>query len=396
MNDLLRRVGMAPLALALLTALALPLTGVNPASASVEGGALPTAKVNCVAFAADGTCDVKGVVYAMTQVGDLTYIGGSFAEVSGAPRANVAAVRSDGTLDADWNPSTDGVVYALAASSDGGRIFLGGGFTRVGSQSRSRLAAVTAETGDVVAGWTTTVNNNHVRALVADEGDRLYVGGNFGLIGGRAISRLAAVSQTTGAVDRSFVPAPSNTVRALALSDDGADLYAGGSFSEIGGQPRLGAAELSTRDGAATSFAPSDGGVVLAIDISSEGRLFYSTTNNRTWAYDVSRGGALQYVVRTSGDVQAILAAEDEVYIGGHFSRFPEARLSRLHVASFHIADGQPTTWDPGINGEYGVWTFGLTRTPLSPAQPDRLSIGGDFTMVDGLARRGYARFALS
>ena len=72
MNDLLRRVGMAPLALALLTALALPLTGVNPASASVEGGPLPTAKVNCVAFAADGTCDVKGVVYAMTQVGDLT------------------------------------------------------------------------------------------------------------------------------------------------------------------------------------------------------------------------------------------------------------------------------------------------------------------------------------
>ncbi len=168
--------------------------------------------------------------YAITQVGGTTYIGGSFKSVSGVARSNVAAIRADGTLDPTWNPSTDGVVYALAPSSDGSKIFFGGSFTTVGGQARGRLAAVTPDTGLLVGGWTTTAKNNSVRALATDSADRLYVGGNFGVIGGRSIPRLAALSQSTGAVSTSFAPAPDNTVRALALSEDGSKLYAGGSF----------------------------------------------------------------------------------------------------------------------------------------------------------------------
>lgn len=396
MTTAVRRAGAAALTLLTSAAATLAVALAPSASASVVGGPLSTAKVNCVAVAADGSCSVTGVVYAVTQVGDRTYIGGRFTSVNGAPRANVAAVRADGTLDPAWTPSTNGVVYALAPSSDGSRIFLGGGFTTVDGQSRSRLAAVTSDTGALVAGWTTSVNNNLVRALAADGGDRLYVGGSFGLIGGRSISRLGAVSQSTGVVDRAFVPAPDDTVRGLALSDDGSDLYAVGPFKAIGGQPRPGAAELGTATGAATAFAPAEGGVAIAVDISSSGRLFFATTNNRTWAYDVDRGGVAAYRVRTSGDVQAIQATDDEVYIGGHFSGLPEAQVNRLHIASFRTADGSATSWNPGVNGEYGVWALGLTRTPLSSGQPSRLSVGGDFTVVGGLARRGYARFALS
>ena len=55
-----------------------------------------------------------------------------------------------------------------------------------------------------------------------------------------AIPRLAAVSQSTGAVDTAFVPNPNGTVRALALPDDGSKVYAGGGFSVIGGGARPG------------------------------------------------------------------------------------------------------------------------------------------------------------
>ena len=155
--------------------------------------------------------------------------------MSGVARSNVAAIRADGTLDPTWNPSTDGIVYALAASSDGSKIFVGGSFTTVGGQAHGRLAAVTPDTGALVSGWTTTAKNNTVRALEADAGDRLYVGGNFGSIGGRAVARLAALSQSTGTVDPSFAPTPNNTVRGLALSQDATKVYAAGSFTSVNG-----------------------------------------------------------------------------------------------------------------------------------------------------------------
>jgi len=353
-----------------------------------------TAKVDCVVYDdAAGRCTVAGVVYAIAQIDGLTYIGGSFTAVSGQPRSNLAAIRSDGTLDPGWTPSTDGVVYALAASTDGSKVFVGGGFTTVDGQSR-RLAAVTADTGALVPGWNTTTSNNSVRALVTDGGDRLYVGGSFSRIGGKGIARLAAVSQTTGAVDAGFAPRPSSTVRGLALTGDGTRLYAGGSYSTIGGLGRPGAAELMAASGAVTPFAPTDGGVVISIDVSPTGRLFFGTTNNRTWAYDPEVSNAPAFRVRTSGDVQAILATEDEVYIGGHFSGFPEFQhFDRLHIGSFVAADGTPTGWNPGANGTYGVWALELTRTPTSPEAAPALSVGGDFTRVAGAARRGYARF---
>lgn len=378
---------------AAVAAVLLGLSWMPASTASPSPLTVSTAKVDCVVYdAAAARCDLAGTVYAITQIADRTYIGGSFTSVSGQPRSNVAAIRADGTLDPDWTPETDGDVYALAASVDGSKIFLGGTFTQVNGQPR-RLAAVTPDTGELVAGWTTSTSNNTVRALVADGGDRLYVGGSFSRIGGRDINRLAVVSQSTGAVATGFAPRPSNTVRALALTDDGARLYAGGSFTTIGGLARVGAAELDPATGAVTGFAPTEGGVVISMDVSPSGRLFFGTTNNRTWAYDPVASSAPRYRVRTSGDVQAILAASDEVYVGGHFSGFPESHLERLHIGSFLAADGSVTAWNPGANGTYGVWAFGLTRTPQSPDAVPALSVGGDFTRVAGAARRGYARF---
>lgn len=362
------------------------------AQASPSSTTTSTAKVDCVVYdAAAAKCTVVGVVYAITQIGDTTYLGGAFAAVNGQPRANLAAVRADGSLDPTWTPSTDGTVYALAASADGTKVYVGGSFATIDGQAR-RLAAVTADTGALVAGWTTTTSNNTVRALAADPSGRLYVGGSFSRIGGRAIARLAALDQTSGAVDPAFAPQPNNTVRALGLTDDGTRLYAGGSFTTLGGQTRPGVAEL-TPAGATTSFAPTDGGVAISLDVSPTGRLFFGTTNNRTWAYDPTVSGLPLNRVRTSGDVQAVLATADEVYVGGHFSGFPEAHLDRLHIGSFNAADGTPTAWNPGANGSYGVWAFGLTDSAPVPGSVDALSVGGDFTRIAGAARRGYARF---
>jgi len=368
---------------------------VTSASASPLPTTVGTAKVDCITVDPNtGTCILQGSVYAITQVGSRTYIGGTFNSVSGVARRNVAAIRADGTLDPTWNPDTDGVVYALAASSDGSKIFIGGGFTTVGGQPRSRLAAVTPDTGAQIAGWTATVKNNFVRALVADSADRLYVGGSFSTIGGRAIPRLAALKQSTGAVEHTaFSAAPGDTVRALALSEDGTKLYAGGPFTTFDGLARRGAAEMKAANGDLTEFSPTESGAVISMDVSPSGRLFFGTQSNRTYAYNPAASNVPVYTVRSSGDVQAILATDTEVYVGGHFSGFPEVKINRLHLASFSTANGEITGWNPGPNGTYGVWAIGLTRTAVSPTAVPAVSVGGDFTVMAGKARRSYARF---
>lgn len=389
MSRILRRSAAA--AVAVVGAVATVVATAVPVMASPSAVPAPTAKVDCVVVNATGGCDVVGVVYALTQVGDRTYIGGSFKSVSGVPRANVAAIRGDGTLDPTWKPETDGVVYAMAASNDGTKIFLGGTFTTVGGQAKARLAAVTPDTGALVAGWTGTASDK-IRAMSVDNGDRLYVGGNFNSVAGRAFPKLAAVSQTTGAAVSTFVPRPNGNLIALAVSDDGSRVYAGGSFSALNGITRKGIAEVNATTAAPTSFSPTEGGVTIALDVTPSGRLFASTSNNRLWAYDTGSDSVPEYVLQSSGEVQGILALDDEVYVGGHFTKF-NATQKRVQVASLVTATGQLTPWAPTVTGWYGVWAIGLTRTPLSPEATPALSIVGGFSAVAGLSRRGYARF---
>lgn len=346
---------------------------------------LVPAAVASTGSVAQDIADVDGIVYASVQVADRTIIGGEFTTAGGLPRQNVAAILADGTVDPTWDPSVEGVVYAVAASDDGTKIFLGGGFTTVGGVAHGRIAAVDSVGGALISGWKTQVKNNLVRALATSSG-RLYVGGSFSRIGGRAVPRLASLDQATGAVDTSFAPRPDATVRAVALSPDGQRLYAGGPFKNIAGVARPGAAELRTSDASATGFAPTDGGVVIAIGTTPDGaRVFFSSTNNRTHAYDPATSNAPAYRVRTGGDVQAIAATSDEVYIGGHFNTLPEEKVDRLALASFDPSNGAVTDWNPGANGPFGVWTITLA--------PDFLAIGGDFTRVGGEPHQGFARF---
>ena len=229
------------------------------------------------------------------------------------------------------------------------------------------------------------MTNKPVFAL-AVSGPRLYAGGQFTTIGGVTRRRLAAVDMATGSVVTGFNPWPDWTVKAVAVSPDGARVYATGGFGNIGGAARPGAAEVLATTGRATAFAPTAGGVGLALALTPDGRRFYfATTNNRLYAYDPAVGNAPVYVIQTSGDTQAIAASATELYFGGHFSQINSQRVKRSRIASARVADGVVTAWNPGANGYMGVWALATT--------PDALLVGGDFTRIGGKPRSGVARF---
>jgi len=80
--------------------------------------------------------------------------------------------------------------------------------------------------------------SSSVSALAVSDGT-VYVGGPFTSIGGQARSRIAALDTATGSAT-AWNPDASDDVLALAVS--GSTVYAGGSFTTIAGLPRRGLA----------------------------------------------------------------------------------------------------------------------------------------------------------
>jgi WD40 repeat protein len=247
-----------------------------------------------------------------------------------------------------------------------------------------------ATTGAAVASWQadTTGDQPDVHAL-AVSGSRLYVGGRYSGIDNTQRRRLASLDLTSGEVVTTFRPAPNAVVKALRVSPDGTKVYAGGSFTEIGGQVRLNsAAELLAASGEATAFNPVEGGgKVTTIGLSPDGsRFYFATENNSLFAYDVTSNSPA-WVIKTSGNTQAIAVSATGVYIGGHFSQITTYNAKRVFTASLRPSDGAVTSWDPHLEGRNkGVWAIELT--------PTHLLMGGGFITVGGVKLKGFARFA--
>ena len=353
--------------------------------------ALPQTAQASVSDTTESTPRVNGPIYAIAQVGDLTIIGGQFTTVGGKPRANAAAIRADGTVDPGFVPDPDGIVRAVAGSADGSTVYLGGRFDNAGGTARANVAAVSATSGAALPAWQadTTGGSPSVHALTR-AGDRLYVGGSYSGIDGTVRASMVALD-TAGNVVSNFRSRANGLVRAIRVSPDNTKVYAGGSFSKIGGADRgVGVGEILASTGDATSFNPDTGGALaITLGLSPDGsRLYFSTPDNMLYAYDLNSNSPV-WARKSAGDVQAIAQSATELYVGGHFSQFTigSLKIKRHFLASLDPADGTMTPWDPDPQGgDNGVWAVTLT--------PTALLAGGTFTTVKGVERVRFAKFA--
>ncbi len=105
--------------------------------------------------------DRQAVVRDLDVRGNRLYAVGNFGQAyggGGAPLSVDKAVRfftSTGLLDRNWHPRLAGATaYAVAVSSDGRRVHLGGEFSSAnGGRGTSQLATVNARNGALVRGW---------------------------------------------------------------------------------------------------------------------------------------------------------------------------------------------------------------------------------------------------
>ena len=366
---------------------------IGPASAQAAGtvGETPTP-----------TAQTNGEVDAIVLSGDIAYIGGEFTSVrpagatsGGVARAGLAAIDLTTGLVTSWNPGVSGAslrVSALAVSPDGSTIYVGGTFSQLGGAPRANIGAVSS--AGAVTSWNPGANGE-VRALETT-GSMLYAGGNFTTIAGSSRTRLAAFDLPGGGLDPIWVPSARLIVKALAFANDGT-----GRVLAAGGNETTGELEaLDPATGATTAWADQPEAVVDALTVmGSQVFMAVGGDGGQVEGYDEATG-KLQWHEVTDGDVQAITSRDGLVYAGGHFTNYCVGGtgtgvpfvctnpLSRPKLLAFNAADGSIDTWNPATNGVLGV--FALTQTPTG------IAAGGQFTRWNlatphPLAQQGFA-----
>lgn len=215
-------------------------------------------------------------VLALAVSDSLVFAGGAFTNVGGQTHRYFAAIDAASGLTTPWSPDANGRVRALAWS--GSTLIAGGDFSQLGGQPRARIAALDASTGATTA-WSPGADG--VVTAISVNGSTVYVGGGFSTIGGQLRVGIAAIDGTTG-LATSWNPGAAGTqlgVQAIAVT--GSQVYAGGTFTTMGGQPRQYFAALDATTGLATTWSPGADGPVYSLTASGGAVLV---------------GGAIQYL----------------------------------------------------------------------------------------------------
>jgi outer membrane protein assembly factor BamB len=231
----------------------------------------------------------------------------------------------------------------------GGTAFVAGRFTSLlppgggSAVARGRLGACSLATGQILP-WNPNANGT-VHALAAD-GGTIFAGGSFTSVGGSARTGLAALRGDTGAATSWKPSVGGGTVKALALA--GNTLYLGGTFRSVNGQPRNRLAAVDAATGALRPWDPGkafDPGAtydVRALAVSGTRVIvgeYYSNPMPNITALDATSGERLGWTTVPTRPVLDLAVSGPRVYAaaagsGGRIYAFDAATGARRWQAS--------------------------------------------------------------
>ena len=402
------------------------------------------------------TAQIDGVAWGQLVVGDVVYVVGSFsnARPAGAlagqqevPRSNILAYDiNTGELIEDFAPTLNGAGRSLALSEDGKTLYVAGEFDKVDNEWHSRLAAfdISHGHGTLISSFqpvfSTTVKD------IAVAGDTLYVGGYFTKVNNQQRTRLAALKASTGELLdwTASAEGPNAQIYAIEVSPDHSKVVIGGSFSSVNGssKPGYGMALLSASTGEVLPMPVNDtvrtaGEKAAIFDIAVDDAGFYATAYSAVGRLDEANlegsfkadwNGNLVWLEPCHGDTYGIAPTKEIVYTVGHahscetiygFPNMPEVRKDGSHplyVRAMAFTNSPDITIrHQGVVDGYQDWsTSGLKSPTIIGWYPD-LEAGkvtkmsqaaykvdvtdkyvlmvGEFIEADGKVQQGIVRY---
>lgn len=384
------------------------------------------------------TTQIDGIVWEQAIVGNTVYAGGEFANArpagakpgtSQTPRSNLLAYDLvTGVLKTGFAPVVNGRIKSMAVSPDKSKLYIGGTFTTVNGQARNRVAAFNVADGSLDADFKPTVNSD-VNAIAVNA-QAVYLGGLFSSVNGVARTRLAAVS-ATGAL-LGWAPKADLYVNSLAFAPGGAMLAVGGSFSNLNSSFSPGLGFLDPTTGTSLPFKANqvvqNHGTTSGIySLKSDGKnllatgWWYGGQGNFEGVLSASPAdGSIRWMADCHGDSYDATTIAEVTYTVSHhhycanMGSFPEQN-PRVHQRAqaftdkattttqhdqqgYHDFYGQPAptqlAWAPDLDAANvsGSWQAAWT----AESTDKYLVLGGEFPRVNGVGQQGLVRFAVA
>lgn len=383
---------------------------------------------------------LDGTVTAMHPTSDGgVVICGSFSEVNGTPRARIAKLFPDGSLDLAFDPGAgaDGTIHCIAPAYPSG-YYIGGEFLNYAGQARSRIAMISSSGALVTsfnpgAGANATVRCLSTANLSGLPATAVWVGGDFTQMRGvncNFFAMLEASGQfgfsfTSGGVPRAAMQ-PNGIVRSFALTPQG--MFIGGDFTKWGSLTTAYLVKVDTSSSAVTAFPGYFNGPVTALVSRSESSFVLSSypgslicMGSFTACKGLPRQGFAHFTTGPSfaGSEVAELRDTQMALTGGagRCGIYPEIASSPDYVAQAYLGgeftgfNDYPTEGLACLDA-LAAWPRLTEKDYLSPravspqvmlpvpkvlamaqtANGDRLYVGGEFSSIGGKPRSGIAR----
>jgi uncharacterized delta-60 repeat protein len=352
------------------------------------------------------TTAADGPVYSIVPRVEGLLVGGAFTAFNGQRRSGVVRLASNGALDGRFNYGTsfNGAVRAIAVD-DAGRILVGGGFTRVGSQSCKYLARLLS-TGAFDPGFALGGGglDGEVWSIAKDrmngvETGKWVVAGAFQFLQGNPRGRVARLNQD-GSADLDFgnnLSGANALVRTVAVLADGTAMI-GGDFTAINGVPGTYSARLDRAGKENAAFESNTGGfnsqVRAVVDV-GVGQVLVAGAFTRMGGSTV--GSCVR--ISVSGRLSQTLGGNQDLFNGWVWCVVPDSQGRLLVGGGFNRVNGVDR-WnlvrllpDGSVDGSFAVGGGpNLLVTQIKIAGNEDIYISGHFTEVAGRVRPYIAR----
>ena len=342
-------------------------------------------------------------VSAISLSGSTLYVAGTFAKIKGIARKCIAALDISTGMVKDWNPQirygySFGVNAIVANESN---VYIGGFYKPNWGAANGLVCALDAKTTSTVY-WMSNANlgSSYSVLTLALSDSTLYAGGSFGSIGGKLRNHIAALDAATGEAtnwDPDTTNYNNETVYSLFVN--GSEIFVGGEFGYIGGQKREALASVDTSTGLATTWDPALGYDSVVYNLTKSGTTLYiggrytticGKARDSISAFDLTSHTITAWDAKMSNGYQsmrgvwAIAPHNNLVYLGGCFYAMGGQR--REGLASVDATSGTITSWDPNPSG--GISAFAISGSTLY--------VGGGFLTIGEQSRRALAAFDTS
>ncbi|MFN7138754.1 MAG: family 16 glycoside hydrolase, partial [Limisphaerales bacterium] len=321
-------------------------------------------------------------------------LSGSFQRFNGVRRKSICRLNADGSVDETFAPVVDNTVHGVALAPDG-KIVIVGGFTTVNGHTSKTVARLHPD-GSVDKSFSTGHGGDLEARSVAVQADgKILVGGSFVRFNNLVRNRIVRLN-TDGSVDPTFdaKQGANDIIWHIWPRADG-KILVGGKFTQFAGKPcsfvQLTANGEIDREAnlvqgpnrqVTSCLEQPDGKVIISGDFTSfEGVMTRVVRLNPDCSIDRS----FHPVSLDSGKVRIASDPTGALLVAGSFKgangflRRGFARYSKDGVI------------DPGFDV---IRDIDGSIAKVMTQSPGQIIIAGNFTRVNGIERKGFARIS--